>query len=364
MNQVDALISHGFARTRFGQQPSPVTLCNSDWDQTIARWTNFQAQRKDEVHFETTAQAVDEHVAHGGCFMVTSARSPSLMRVIAHLVDRFPMQKHAGNNGQYFVQKPDNAQRVGEFLQKLSLDTQADPDYARKVLEKCQTPQAAMQGHTWSVGLFQTVLHQVLAQTGFREYHPAAEFPGFADGSGDAVKYFNLAGDSLMTVTVITDQSGFHVGPITPGGQREAITPLHRQVARHLAHLVSRRLEAMGIRHELSFQQFATNCAVDVMPLGATKALATQHAVEVLENQGIPVKAVITLDDNHNGRQMLVARAYQAPSGRPVPNFPIVMGDKMRQDEALNTHPRLIRVLRNGGLGDAIRRQRERIEKL
>jgi hypothetical protein len=135
----------------------------------------------------------------------------------------------------------------------------------------------------------------------------------------------------------------------------------HELLADLIATEMAQQLERQHVPYEASKQHYLSTTCRDFMPPGVSKHFTTQHAVELIEREGTQVKAVMTVDDNHNGRPMLVARTYTGIDGRPIDNYPIVMGDRMQDDDELNQHPRLIRVLENGKLGAALRRQRARI---
>lgn len=85
-------------------------------------------------------------------------------------------------------------------------------------------------------------------------------------------------------------------------------------------------------------------------------------AVEFLTKLINP-QAVITLDDNSNGVDMLEKSHYTDKQGHQIPNYAVITGDHINEMAVKRKNPLVIKTKVHGDIGDALTQQRKKIKE-
>lgn len=327
------------APVRFSAKPSRVLL-NTDIDCSLLIWNNLHQLDHDAVHLGQAVAACRE-IAPETHMMATTSRSNSLFHLLSDYLRDLPLRHFSTNNGQELFSETGQAKGQWKLFQP-------DPLYQKLLASKCH----------WSVETVQKVLKAELHALGFRAMD-RKQLPFFQQPCWDVeMTPYHLktpSGESYV-VTIVKDQPSAMLWPIINGQPAESLDETAKQLIRKLAESVSEALAQKHIQHHYVVPEFPDSIMVDFAPDGIDKRFVTEYMVKSLPE---PPEGVITIDDNHNGKTMLEAHDYTGINGKKLPNYPIVVGNKLMD---LESHPRMLRVQR-GGLGDAILRQFSRASK-
>lgn len=348
----------------------------SDWDHTIAKWTDYPAQKYEPKHFENAVNGLNDCAKAGDYLVLTTGRSPLKVSENAHLLRQVPWHAASGNNGQFYVSNPNF-----DHFEKNAFNKQ----YENYMVHRSVMPNASdiSDKALWSIGLFHQGVSDVLKQLGYEEKDPTQHFENFNSGKNDRTKlrYFVKNNNWQNSVSVVRDQSTLLVGPFNADGSHGNKTDVHGEIAEEIEPLLTKWLNNKGINIKTSHhKEYKTYYSVHFIPAGADKSAPIPFAIQQAEEkQGEPIKGVISIGDDLNDLAQLAPIGYKALNGqKEIPNYPVVVGnllskplatytkEEQAQVRKLRANPRTIFLNPEKGkeitMSEALKKQRERID--